>query len=150
MPIRPPKRRRSRFFAPIPPRIRRASCFLAARLLKYEKSALAATVFPRPSSSSFFFPTFATVAFTKTSQLPPASPNPASDFTWKPNETGLTLVKLKNRVPCVVVPSEVDGVLFSADGRRLVRYPQGRTDEKYVVPDGVVEIGPARFSNAKL
>ncbi len=53
-----------------------------------------------------------------TSQLPPASPNPASDFTWKPNETGLTLVKLKNRVPCVVVPSEVDGVPVTVVGAK--------------------------------
>ncbi|MBQ2851394.1 MAG: leucine-rich repeat domain-containing protein, partial [Thermoguttaceae bacterium] len=43
----------------------------------------------------------------------------------------------------------VDGVLFSADGRRLVRYPQGRSDEKYVVPDGVVEIGPRAFFECK-
>lgn len=39
----------------------------------------------------------------------------------------------------------VDGVLFNADGRTLVFYPRTRTDKKYVVPDGVVEIGPARL-----
>jgi lactocepin len=44
----------------------------------------------------------------------------------------------------------IDGVLFSADGRTLVLYPQGRTDKKYVVPNGVVEIGPYAFSSAKL
>ena len=39
----------------------------------------------------------------------------------------------------------VDGVLFSADGKMLWAYPAGKTDEEYVVPDGVEEIWNIAF-----
>ena len=39
-----------------------------------------------------------------------------------------------------------DGVLFSADGSRLVLYPTGRDGTQYTVPDGVTEIAPEAFS----
>lgn len=40
----------------------------------------------------------------------------------------------------------VDGVLFSADGKRLICYPTGRTAECYTVPEGVTEICKLAFS----
>ncbi|MBQ2851354.1 MAG: leucine-rich repeat domain-containing protein, partial [Thermoguttaceae bacterium] len=39
----------------------------------------------------------------------------------------------------------VDGVLFSADGKKLLKYPCGRQKTEYVVPDGVVEIAKSAF-----
>lgn len=39
----------------------------------------------------------------------------------------------------------VDGVLFSADGKWLYVYPHGKTDEEYVVPDGVERIHDSAF-----
>ncbi|MBP5620664.1 MAG: leucine-rich repeat protein, partial [Thermoguttaceae bacterium] len=41
----------------------------------------------------------------------------------------------------------IDGVLFSKDGKTLLRYPAGREQEKYVVPEGVETIGPNAFSD---
>lgn len=35
---------------------------------------------------------------------------------------------------------DIDGVLFSRDGTRLIEYPHGRKDSYYRVPDGVIEI----------
>jgi len=44
-----------------------------------------------------------------------------------------------------------DGILFSADGTRLLAYPEGRGGARYTVPDGVTEIGAEAFSRcAKL
>lgn len=43
----------------------------------------------------------------------------------------------------------VDGVLFSADGTVLVKYPQAKEQENYVVPDGVKEIGVAAFAPSR-
>ena len=40
----------------------------------------------------------------------------------------------------------VDGVLFNKDGTSLYRYPLGRTDELYQVPDGVKAISSAAFA----
>ena len=41
--------------------------------------------------------------------------------------------------------SSRDGVLFSADGTVLLRYPNGKTDEHYDVPAGVTEIADGAF-----
>lgn len=46
------------------------------------------------------------------------------------------------------VYKDVDGVLFSKDGKTLVRYPTGRSGS-YVVPDGVVVIGEEAFERSK-
>jgi len=43
--------------------------------------------------------------------------------------------------------SSVDGVLFSRDGRTLVRFPQGRRGH-YTIPDTVTSIGYKAFYNA--
>lgn len=44
----------------------------------------------------------------------------------------------------------IDGVLYSKDGKTLVRYPGYRDDEEYTVPDGVETILPDAFFNAAL
>ncbi|MGN1340341.1 MAG: leucine-rich repeat domain-containing protein [Oscillospiraceae bacterium] len=41
---------------------------------------------------------------------------------------------------------DIDGVLFSRDGTRLIEYPYGRKDSYYRVPDGVIEIGERAFN----
>ena len=43
--------------------------------------------------------------------------------------------------------SDIGGVLFTADGKTLLRYPTGRQDEHYDVPAGTKEIGPRAFSD---
>lgn len=78
-----------------------------------------------------------------TSQLPSASPNPASAFTWKPNATGLTLVKLKNRVPCVVVPSKVDGVPVMVVGAKAF-YRVAKLESIWL-PDSIVTLEEESF-----
>ena len=40
----------------------------------------------------------------------------------------------------------VDGVLFSFDGKTLIKYPQAKTTEKYVVPNGVTRISKNAFA----
>lgn len=44
----------------------------------------------------------------------------------------------------------IDGVLFDATGTTLIYYPYGRTQEKYVVPDGVKAIGDFSFFACQL
>ena len=41
----------------------------------------------------------------------------------------------------------VDGVLYSKDGTTLIRYPQGKKDSSFTVPDGVTTIGSYAFSD---
>ncbi len=40
----------------------------------------------------------------------------------------------------------VDGVLYTSDGKRLVRYPEGCPDKSYTVPNGAEVIGEDAFS----
>lgn len=42
-----------------------------------------------------------------------------------------------------------DGVIFSADMKKLIFYPSGRREKEYKIPDGVVTIGREAFSGAK-
>ena len=44
----------------------------------------------------------------------------------------------------------IDGVLFSKDGKRLIKRPRGKDAENYVVPDGVEEIGNGAFRACSL
>ncbi len=44
----------------------------------------------------------------------------------------------------------VDGVLYSKDGKALVMYPAGRSDESFRVPDGVESISDYAFAFAHL
>lgn len=39
----------------------------------------------------------------------------------------------------------IDGVLFSADGRKLIRVPENKNTDTYQIPDGVQEIGESSF-----
>ncbi|WP_221659114.1 leucine-rich repeat domain-containing protein [Bacteroides salyersiae] len=43
----------------------------------------------------------------------------------------------------------VDGVTFSADGSILIKYPEDKVDEKYIVPEGTVVIGKEAFNGTK-
>ena len=45
--------------------------------------------------------------------------------------------------------SSKNGVLFDKEGYKLIKYPQGRNDACYTVPDSVVQIGRNAFSNSK-
>lgn len=40
---------------------------------------------------------------------------------------------------------DIDGVLFTKDGRTLIQYPPERTNTTYIVPDGVETIGTSAF-----
>lgn len=44
----------------------------------------------------------------------------------------------------------VDGVLFSKDGKTIVRYPMGKDDESYTIPEGVIIVGKEAFDYAKI
>ena len=44
---------------------------------------------------------------------------------------------------------DVDGVVFSKDGTRLIRMPEGREEDCYVVPDSVTAVGPCAFAQCK-
>lgn len=43
----------------------------------------------------------------------------------------------------------IDGVLFNKMTKTLVRYPGGKTDEVYEIPEGTKEIAPGAFTNLK-
>jgi len=40
---------------------------------------------------------------------------------------------------------DIDGVRYSKDGESLIRYPQGKNDSKFIVPDGVTDICERAF-----
>jgi hypothetical protein len=40
---------------------------------------------------------------------------------------------------------DIDGVLFTKDGKTLIQYPEGKTGASYTVPDGVESIGRYAF-----
>ena len=40
----------------------------------------------------------------------------------------------------------IDGVLYTKDLKTIIRYPQGKEDEKFVIPSGVTCIGNSAFS----
>lgn len=39
----------------------------------------------------------------------------------------------------------VDGVLFTLDGKTLIKYPDAKALDEYVVPEGVTEISASAF-----
>lgn len=39
----------------------------------------------------------------------------------------------------------IDGVTFSADGKTLIKYPEDKMDEEYIVPEGTEVIGESAF-----
>ena len=46
--------------------------------------------------------------------------------------------------------SSADSVLLSADGTQLLLYPEGKADENYAIPDGVITLGPSAMKNSRL
>ena len=46
--------------------------------------------------------------------------------------------------------SSVDGILFNYNQSKLLKYPCGKTDTDYTVPDSVVEIGAFSFENSNV
>ena len=44
----------------------------------------------------------------------------------------------------------VDGVLFNYSQSKLIKYPCGKTDNEYTVPDSVVQIEPYAFDDSKV
>ena len=44
--------------------------------------------------------------------------------------------------------SSINGTLYSKDKTELLLYPMGRTEEQFVIPNGVVEIGYSAFSKS--
>ncbi|MBP5621938.1 MAG: leucine-rich repeat domain-containing protein, partial [Thermoguttaceae bacterium] len=45
---------------------------------------------------------------------------------------------------------EIDGVLFSEDGKTLIRYPEDKEGEVYFIPEGVETIGENAFKNSSV
>ena len=43
----------------------------------------------------------------------------------------------------------IDGVIFSADGKTLIKYPEDKVEKEYVVPEGVEVIGKNSFMYTK-
>lgn len=43
--------------------------------------------------------------------------------------------------------SSLDGVLFNKDRSKIVLYPEGKTADSYIIPEGVTEIGSHAFSS---
>ncbi len=43
--------------------------------------------------------------------------------------------------------TSLDGVLFSKDGKTLVKYPSGKTDAEYIISDAVTSIGSYAFAD---
>lgn len=41
--------------------------------------------------------------------------------------------------------ADIDGVLFNKSGTEVIRYPVGRTDQSYVIPNGVISVGSGAF-----
>lgn len=41
--------------------------------------------------------------------------------------------------------SDIDGVLFNKDKTILIRYPEGKKEKNYIIPDGVTSIGNSAF-----
>ena len=60
--------------------------------------------------------------------------------------TGLKEIKVD---PGNTAYTDVDGVLFTKDGSRLLKYPEGKADERYEMPQSVRKISEGAFSGAQ-
>jgi len=58
--------------------------------------------------------------------------------------SSLTSITVDNRNPSY---TSVDGILFDKNIQTLIRYPQGRNQETYVIPSSITSIGNYSFSN---
>ncbi|MCD8026952.1 MAG: leucine-rich repeat domain-containing protein, partial [Clostridiales bacterium] len=61
--------------------------------------------------------------------------------------TNLTQIEVDSNNPSY---SSEDGILFNKDKTVLIRYPEGKTDASYSVPDSVTSIGDYAFYNSSL
>lgn len=43
----------------------------------------------------------------------------------------------------------IDGVLYSKDGKKIIRYAKAKKDTSFDIPDGVTEIGDFAFFGSK-
>lgn len=68
------------------------------------------------------------------------------------NVNNVTLCERCEKIKRYEVSSEnskyksVDGIVYSKDGKTLVRYPSGNSNTEFVIPDGVTVIGELAFS----
>ncbi len=84
-------------------------------------------------------------------------------FNWIPDLTSITIpnsvtsihlgafwgssnLKFINVAAGNAVYGSDNGVLFNKDKTELIKYPEGKTDTSYTIPDGVVSIGDSAFS----
>lgn len=56
----------------------------------------------------------------------------------------LEAIECNNEYYCTI-----NGVLFDKKAKKLVRYPQGRTERKHTIPNGILIIGEAAFDNCR-
>ncbi len=73
-------------------------------------------------------------------------PSTLTEFTE--GTFGYASLQAINVSPDNEVYKSEDGVLFSKDGTKLLRYPTGAQRTLYAIPDGVEEIGDGAFSGA--
>jgi len=76
----------------------------------------------------------------------PASVTSIGDAAFA-NMRNLTSVSVESGNEAYIA---ADGVLFTADGKTLLQYPAGKTDEAYEIAAGVTAIGAYAFSSTKL
>jgi len=80
----------------------------------------------------------------ETLTIPQQVDNIASSDWW-----GIVRLDVKNYIvdSANTYYTAVDGVVFSKDLKILARYPAGRTDKTYIIPDGTTSIGSNAFYN---
>ena len=61
------------------------------------------------------------------------------------NKLSFIKVDPQNKKYC----STSGGVLYSKDGKYILQYPAGKTDEKYTIPSGVIRVGSYSFSGCQ-
>ena len=66
----------------------------------------------------------------------PASVSSLGSFPFYGNSA----LRSINVDPANSILKSIDGVLFNKSGTQLIEYPDGRTDQNYVIPDGVISM----------
>ncbi len=64
-------------------------------------------------------------------------------FAMAPNITSISVAEGNTALKVV------DGVLYSMDGTKIIRYPSGIAADSFVVPEGVTTIGDGAFSGSR-
>lgn len=68
------------------------------------------------------------------------------DETWFNSVNSLTSIEIEEGHPMV---KSIDGVVYSADGKNLIYYPEGRMNTTYVIQSDVIGIGEYAFEDVK-